>query len=117
MDADADVETLLTAHLDEVLVALNTGSFKGFTADLLLFHGDDVDAVGKFFDVGSTAANVVGAQLRVRHTTAEAALWVWLVLLEAIAAERTATHVGVCALNTKKWDKRISRKHKKEFEN
>lgn len=76
--ADAKVETFLTARLDEVLVGADTGSLEGFGAQLLILVGDEVDTEREVIDSGALAAEIVDADLGVRHTTVEPRLGVRL---------------------------------------
>lgn len=76
--ADAQVETLLAAVLDEVLVGANTGGLEGLGAQLLILVGDEVDAEREVVDVGTLAAEIEDANLGVGYTTVEARLGVRL---------------------------------------
>lgn len=78
MGADAEVETLLTAVLDEVLVGANTGGLEGLGAQLLILVGDEVDAEREVVDGGTLAAKIEDANLGVGDTTVEARLGVRL---------------------------------------
>ena len=78
MGADAEVETFLAGHLDEVLVGANTGGLEGLGAQLLILVGDEVDAEREVVDGGTLAAKVEDADLGVRHTTVEPRLRVRL---------------------------------------
>lgn len=76
--ADAQVETLLAAVLDEVLVGANAGGLEGLGAQLLILVGDEVDAEREVVDVGTLAAEIEDANLGVGDTTVEARLGVRL---------------------------------------
>lgn len=76
--ADAEVETLLTRVLDEVLVGANTGGLEGLGAQLLILVGDEVDAEREVVDGGTLAAKIEDANLGVGDTTVEARLGVRL---------------------------------------
>jgi hypothetical protein len=76
--ADAQVETLLAAVLDEVLVGADTGGLEGLRAQLLILVGDEVDAEREVVDVGTLATEIEDANLGVGHTTVEARLGVRL---------------------------------------
>lgn len=76
--ADAEVETLLTGVLDEVLVGANTGGLEGLGAQLLILVGDEVDAEREVVDNGTLAAKIEDANLGVGDTTVEARLGVRL---------------------------------------
>ena len=74
--ADAEVETFLSGNLDEVLVGANTGGFEGLGGKLLVLVGNQVNAERELVNVGTLAAQVEDADLRVRHTTVEPRLGV-----------------------------------------
>ena len=76
--ADAEMETFLAGVLDEVLVGANTGGLEGLGTQLLILVGDEVDAEREIVDTGALAAEIEDADLRVRYTTVEAGLRVWL---------------------------------------
>lgn len=76
--ADAQVETLLTTVLDEVLVGANTGSLEGLGAQLLILVGDEVDAEREVIDVRLLSAQIKDADLGVGDTTVEPRLGVRL---------------------------------------
>lgn len=78
MDADAEVETLLTGGLDEVLVGANTSGLKGLRAQLLQLVGDHVDAEREVIDGSALAAKIEDTNLGVGDTTVEARLRVRL---------------------------------------
>jgi hypothetical protein len=92
VSADTEVESLLAAGLDNVLVARNAGSLESLRRDLLLLLGDQVNASGELLDAGLLGAEVIDADLRVGDTTAEAGLRVRLVTAVTVATGRTATH-------------------------
>lgn len=75
---DAEVETLLTAVLDEVLVGANASGLEGLGAQLLILVGDEVDAEGEVVNVGTLAAQVEDADLGVGDTTVEPRLGIRL---------------------------------------
>ena len=78
VDADAEVETLLTGGLDEVLVGANTGGLKSLRAQLLELVGDHVDAEREVIDGSLLATKIEDANLGVGNTTVEARLRVRL---------------------------------------
>jgi len=92
--ADLDVEVVTTDVVEHVLVARDTGSFQRFGGNLLVLvrhhvHATRVQVAGLLL-----ATDVEDADLRVRHTSAEAGLRVRLVLTGAVALIRTTTHLG-----------------------
>ena len=109
--ADAEVEAFLSGDLDKVpvsrrqsvsypldrgdvcsLVGADTGSFECLRAQLLILVGDEVDAARELIDIGTLAAQVEDADLRVWHTAVESRLGVRLVLAVAVAPSWTASH-------------------------
>ena len=92
MKTDTHVERVLAGHLGDVLVGADTAGLEGLGRDLLLLVTEEVDAERELVDRGLFATEVVDANLGVWDTTAEARLWVSLVLLVSVAASRTATH-------------------------
>jgi hypothetical protein len=76
--ADAEVETLLTAGLDEVLVGADARGLEGLRAQLLILVRDQVDAEREVVDAGALAAQIEDLDLGVRHTTVEPRLGVRL---------------------------------------
>jgi hypothetical protein len=76
--ADTQVETLLAAVLDEVLVGADTSGLEGLGAQLLILVGDEVDAEREVVDVGTLATEIEDANLGVGNTTVEARLGVRL---------------------------------------
>lgn len=78
MSADAQVETLLSSDLDEVLVGADTGGLEGLGAQLLILVGHEVDAEREVVDGSALAAKIVDADLGVGDTTVEPGLGVGL---------------------------------------
>lgn len=78
MGADAQVETLLSGVLDQVLVGANTGGLESLGAQLLILVGDQVNAEGEVVNVGTLAAQVEDTNLGVGNTTVEPRLGVGL---------------------------------------
>lgn len=76
--ADAEVETLLTAGLDEVLVGADARGLEGLRAQLLILVRDQVDAEREVVDAGALAAQIEDLDLGVRHTTVKPRLGVRL---------------------------------------
>jgi hypothetical protein len=78
VSADTQVETLLSAVLDEVLVGANTGGLEGLGAQLLILVGDEVDAEREVVDVGALSAKIEDTDLGVGDTTVEPRLGIRL---------------------------------------
>lgn len=78
MSADAQVETLLSGNLDEVLVGADTGGLEGLGTQLLILVGDKVDAEREVIDGRALSAKIVDADLGVGDTTVEPGLGVGL---------------------------------------
>jgi len=85
VDADADVESILTGALGHVLVTCDTASLEGLGGDLLELVGHQVSAEWEVVDRRLLAAKVVDTNLGIWHTTAIPRLDVRLVLLVAVA--------------------------------
>lgn len=92
VSADAQVETLLSGNLDEVLVGANTGGLEGLGTQLLILVGDEVDAEREVVDGSALAAKIVDSNLGVGDTTVEPRLRVRLVLAVAVATGWTTRH-------------------------
>ena len=111
--ADTQVETLLSAVLDQVLVGADTGGFKSLGRQLLVLIGDKVAAERELVDGGTLTAKIEDTDLKsggvdsvsdvsgkregntdlgVGYTAVVAGLGVRLVLAVAVAASGTATH-------------------------
>ena len=88
VDAHAQVERVLAAVLDHVLVGGDAGGLHGLGADLLLLPRDEVHAVREEVDAGALEARVEDADLGVGDAAAEAGLGVGLVLDLPVAAGR-----------------------------
>lgn len=76
--ADAQVERILSARLDHVLVGANTGGLEGLRAQLLVLVGDHVDAEREVIDSSLLATKIEDADLGVGDTTVEPGLGVGL---------------------------------------
>ena len=92
VDSDSDMETFLTRVVLHVLVSSDTGGLESFRGDLFLLVGDHMDASGEEVPVGLLLSTVVHTDLGVGHTTVEARLRVWLVLLVSVAARWSSSH-------------------------
>ena len=88
VDANPEVERVLAAVLDHVLVGGDAGGLHGLGADLLLLPGDQVHAVREEVDGRALEPGVEDADLGVRDATAEAGLGIGLVLDLPVAAGR-----------------------------
>lgn len=93
-----DVELILAAELDQVLVAANTSGFQGFRAQLFVLIRYQMDAQWEVLDVGLLATEIEDTDLRIWDTTAEPGLGVRLVLTVAITGnENTKLRLECCA--------------------
>lgn len=77
--ANAQVERVLSAGLDHVLVGANTSGLEGLRAQLLVLVGDHVDAEREVIDGSLLATKIEDANLGVGDTTVEPGLGVGLV--------------------------------------
>jgi len=96
---DTNVVVVLSNGLGQVLVDGDTAGFKGLRGDLLLLVRGKVSHKGEEIDGGLLCADIKNADFGFWHTTAVAGLDVRLVLLVAVAAGWTATHVGRIAVS------------------
>jgi len=92
VSSDSQVEEILTSNLDHVLVASNTGSFKGLGSDLLQLIRNEVNSRWECVARSSLVTDVEDTKLGVRDTSAVSGLGVRLVLAVAIAASWSSTH-------------------------
>ena len=108
MHPHAHVEGVLAGSLGNIFVGTDTGSFKCFRWQLLVFVGNQMAAEGEFVDWGTFPSEIENANLqKVRHvrlrkiditylgivdTTVIPWLRVWLVLAIAVAASGTTAH-------------------------
>lgn len=76
--ADAQVEGVLSAGLDHVLVGANTGGLEGLRAQLLVLVGHHVDAEREVIDRSLLATEIKDTNLGVGDTTVEPGLGVGL---------------------------------------
>ena len=89
-----NVIALLADSLHKVLVHADAGGLERLGRDLLLLVADKVGDKGKEIDRSLLGTNVKDLDLGLGHTTAVARLNVGLILLVAVAAGGTATHLG-----------------------
>lgn len=87
--AHLQVETFLTAHLHQVLVAGDTGSLQSLGGQLLTLVRHQVDGAGELIYGRALGTQVINADLRIWYTTQVARLDVRLVLAVAVATSRT----------------------------
>jgi hypothetical protein len=87
MQTHSDVELVLAAVLDEVLVAANAASLKGLGGQLFILVGHEMHAEGEVFDMSPLSAQIVNSDLGVGDTTTETTLGVWLVLAVAVTED------------------------------
>ena len=76
VDADAEMEGLLSGSLDHVLVGANTGGLERLGGQLLVLVGDKMDAEREVVYVGLLATEVENADLGIGDTAVEPALGV-----------------------------------------
>jgi len=80
VDADTEMERILSTGLDEILVGANTGGLESFGAQLLVLVGHHVNAEGEVVNIGLLASQIEDPDLGVRDTTVEPGLGVGLCL-------------------------------------
>jgi hypothetical protein len=87
MQAHSDVELVLAAVLDEVLVAANAASLKGLGGQLFILVGHEMHAEGEVLDMSLLPAQIVNSDLGVGDTTTEPTLGVGFVLAVAVTED------------------------------
>ena len=92
VSSDTEMERVLSGGLGNVFVASDPGSLQSFGRQLLLLVRDQVGHKGEEVDRRLLVADVVDADLGVRHAAAVAGLDERLLVLETITLGRTATH-------------------------
>jgi hypothetical protein len=95
VDTDAEMERILSAGLDEVLVGANTGGLEGFGAQLLVLVRDHVDAEREVIDNSTLAAQIEDPDLGVGDTTVEPGLGVGLCCDRLAICNRDKTFCSV----------------------
>jgi len=88
MQSHSDVELILAAEFDQVLVAANAACFQGLRAELFIFIRNEMNAQGKFIDVGLLSAQIEDTDLCVWNTAAEARFRVRLIFAITITVSR-----------------------------
>jgi hypothetical protein len=101
MDTDTHVEGVFTRGLGHVLVTTDTASFKGFSRQLFVFVGHQVDTEREVIDMSLLATQIVDSDLGIGDTTAVTRLGVRLVLTITVTASRTATHFTIMKKKSK----------------
>jgi len=92
VDSASQMETFLTALLDQVLVGGNTGSFHGFGGDLFLFEGDEMDRVREFFNLSSLLTSIVNSDSGIGDTSVITGLGERLTTPVSVASSRSSSH-------------------------
>ncbi len=87
MHAHAEMESIFTAVLHQVLVSADTSSFKGFTGKLFILVREHMDAEREFIHADLLLTQVVDSDLGVGDTTTETGLGVRLVLTITVAIQ------------------------------
>jgi len=95
VDSASQVETFLTALLDQVLVGSDTASFHSFGGDLFLFKGDEMDSVGEFFDFGLLLTSIVNSDSGIGDTSVITRFGEWLTTPVSVAFSRSSSHYWV----------------------
>jgi len=88
----ADVETFSTSSSNHVFVGSNSGGFQCLRCELFLFFGDKMDTTWEKVPLCPLLATVVETDFRVRHTTIETWLGIWLVFLVSVATSGSSSH-------------------------
>ena len=115
VDADPQMEGILTGGLGDVLVGADASSFECLARELFVFVGDEVSAEGEVIDRSTLSAQVEdpdliltlvtsgksepsGEDLGIRDTPVVSRFGIWLVLAVTVAASRTTSHLGSYSL-------------------
>ena len=85
MDSDSEMEVLSTDVNEHVLVGSNSGGFKSFRSDLLLFVTNKMDASWEKSVSSLLLTAIVHSNLGVWDTSVESGFWIRLVLLVPVA--------------------------------
>jgi hypothetical protein len=92
VDSASQMETFLTALLDQVLVGSNTASFHSFGGDLFLFEGDKVDRVGEFFDFSLLLTSIINSNSGIGDTSVITRLGERLASPISVASSGSSSH-------------------------
>ena len=95
----SDVKTIFATAFHHVLVGINTGSLQGFRGELLILIWHHVATEWELIHFGLLTPQVKDANLSIRDTSAEAQLWVWLVLTIPVTPGRVAAHGNTWIFN------------------
>ena len=85
MNSDSEMEVLSTDVNEHVLVGSNSGGFKSFRSDLLLFVTNKMDASWEKSVSSLLLTAIVHSNLGVWDTSVESGFWIRLVLLVPVA--------------------------------
>lgn len=92
VDSDSNMESEFTSVDLHVFVGSDTGSFKSFRGDLLFLVGNKMDAHWELIPTGLLRSSVIDSDFGVWHSTIEARLWIWLILLVSVATRWSSSH-------------------------
>lgn len=92
MDTATKVEVVFAHVFGQIFVAGNTGGFQSFRRDLFDLIRDDVHDVGELTNVGLFVADVIDADLGVRHTSVVPRLRVRLASSYSVASGWSSAH-------------------------
>jgi len=94
VNSASEMETFLTALLDQVLVGSNTSSFHGFGRDLFLFERDEVNTEGEFFDISSLFTSIIDSDSGIGDTSVISGLGEWLSTPVSVASSGSSSHLN-----------------------
>ena len=92
VDSASEMETFLTALLDQVLVGSNTSGFHGFGGDLFLFKGNEVNTEGEKFNIGLLLTSIVDSNSGIGDTSVITRLGVRLSSPVSVASSGSSSH-------------------------
>ena len=92
MESYSDVKAIFAATFHHVLVGTNSGGLQGFRRELLIFIRHHVATEWELIHFGLLPTQVKDADLGIGDTSAEARLWVRLILAVPVTTGRAAAH-------------------------
>jgi len=93
VDADPQMEGILSGGLGDVLVGTDTSSFKCLARELFVFVGDKVSAEGEVVDGSALSTQVEDPDLGIRDAPVVSGLGIRFVLAVTVAASWAASHL------------------------
>lgn len=92
MEPHSDVIAIFATTFHHILVGTNSGGLQGFRRELLIFIRHHVATEREFIHFCLLPTQVKDADLGIRDSSAEAWLWIRLILAIPVTTSRTAAH-------------------------